>query len=383
MGIWLGLGLGSAALSKGGGSIASIFANGEEGFLYFPLSETERQFLTSTGGLQVTSDGNAVGLALDSSKWGGKTLAAWLATQAELFIPGASVDASTAPSTTSESPPGTVTLNADGTNGARRNLSFASAAGKKYLVSMTASAAMSVRAGTAAGGATLLSDTVLSAGTYKFLITATGSTTWLRWFGSLSGARTITSISIREAPGNQASQATPTKRFVWQSNSGKPYWLADGADDFENTPRTPGSAGTIAVAFRSSAASVYAVGGGTSTGNKRMRMGLGATGVPEFVYNDQFNSIASAGDRRNTDALMLQTWDAAGNRECWLDGTPAFSESRAPNLDGTGNTYALGSGEGGGANFLNGRLYAAFEVDRKLTPSEIAFVNNMLKRSYQ
>jgi hypothetical protein len=183
-----------------------------------------------------------------------------------------------------------------------------------------------------------------------------------------------------------ATQATTTKRPIWKSNSGKPYLAFDGTDDFLTVPYIPDAAGTAAVAFRANNLNSTALGGGSGAGDRRLRLGLADTsGRARVVFNTPDDRLLGpAIDKRGSDTLIILTWDVTG-WAAYLDGasSPTAAAATVPNMDGTGTNFALGSLEGGVANFTNGALYAALALSRRVTPEEVALITTEFQRTYQ
>ena len=118
--------------------------------------------------------------------------------------------------------------------------------------------------------------------------------------------------------GNNAAQVTSTKRPLWHPNSGKPYIRTDGVDDYMATTWTPGATGMIAAACRIAAASGYAMGCRSRTGD-RVYMNLNASGyfggaIGATAY------LAANVDKRGVDCAGVISWNASFVT-VWLDGT--------------------------------------------------------------
>jgi len=203
----IGLSL-SLTSNKGVGVSLQAFMAGQSDGLWYDFSKTDRLFQESVGPTPANDPNEVIGLALSQRTSGGQTLAQVLAAASELFAPGSSVDASTAPSTSSESPPGTITVTGDGTNNARRDFSITTVAGRSYrMVCTGATAAAFLRAGSVVGGNQSL-DTTTVIGANEFFFTATTATTWVRFLRSTAGPATVSGISIKEVSRYAATQAT-------------------------------------------------------------------------------------------------------------------------------------------------------------------------------
>lgn len=371
-------------LTKGvGGSLLDLFRNGEDGFLFGPFDTFERLFLTSTGSTgNVAANDDPVGLNLDRHSWGGASRDAIISAATEIVPDGTfdtdlgnwSVAASSAPSTFIWSG-GQAVSQTDGVAiGRLRSPAYPTVVGRLYRVSSTGTAGL--RVGTASGNDDILAA---SANTTRYFV-AVGTSTYLSSSETANG-RTLDNVSLKLIPGNHALQATTTKRPLWKANSGKPYLNFDGTDDYLGTPYIPGSAGTVAAAFRSATASAFILAGGISTGNKRCRIGLGAGGIAQFDFNTSAEAVGST-DLRNTDAILIQTW-GGGVHRCYVNGTLLVDEAVSANMDGTGAAFALGSIEAGTSAFSSARIYAALARSTLSSPSEIATITREFQRTYQ
>jgi hypothetical protein len=105
--------------------------------------------------------------------------------------------------------------------------------GRTYLISFNitvASAGFEIRLGSNTSGARVF--LVPGSGAFSIIVTATSSNGIFYIRGSTTSAGTIDNISVRELPGNHASQATAARRpFLRQETSGKYYLEFDGVDD--------------------------------------------------------------------------------------------------------------------------------------------------------
>lgn len=116
----------------------------------------------------------------------------------ELFVPGTTVEGSTLPAVSTEVPNGQVNLVSDGSATARRDVQIAVVNGATYKVKFTlAGGNATVRAGNAVGNMTSLADSPATVGANEFIMVATGTSLWFRWFVTSALARTITNISIK------------------------------------------------------------------------------------------------------------------------------------------------------------------------------------------
>ena len=202
-----GLGVGllaSTSLStrnRAGFSPASLFAAGEQGVWYDP-SDLSTMFQDSAGTMPVTATGQPVGFLGDKSR--GFVLGP------ELVISpyGGGASGTWAISTTQ------ITRNASATGQASLNLSSTLDTNKRYVVTFSVSGLSGDTVGVRVGSGTAYQ--VSSNGTYTARLPAGGtgaSLIFIPWGGS-AGEAAIDNISVRELPGNHATQPTAASRPV-------------------------------------------------------------------------------------------------------------------------------------------------------------------------
>jgi hypothetical protein len=228
----LGLGLGLSQRGRGGRYSPSIlFANGEQGGEYDP-SDLTTLFQDAAGTTPVTKNNDTVGLGLDKSKWGGKTLAQVLAGQPNMLPPGAWLMSSAGTAVATESPPGTLNLTGDGVNSAIGDQSFTTVDGVRYWLQADLSMQIAgLFVGTTQGGLNLLAATAGTGARKTFSFIAAGATTWVRFYRTGPGTSIISNIQCRAIPGNHATQATVAKQRAYKTDGTLSWLLDDGSDD--------------------------------------------------------------------------------------------------------------------------------------------------------
>lgn len=372
-----------SALIEGGASLQHmLFGKGENGFLFYPPSDLTRMFALSTGGTNVAANDDPVGLWLDNHSWNGASVSGIDDPQAELLSNGEFASGTGWSVTGNWSISGGKAVHTAGAAGTVLQ-TCSPVVGALYQVEYEVS-----------GWTTGTVYPYFSGGTTSFGPVEGGNGVFTRYLEGKSGntsfgffAQTSTyngaieRVSLKRVPDNHALNATSTQRPLYKTNSGKPYLNFDGTDDRLVSPFIPTTAGTVAAAFRASNASAIAIGGGTSTGNKRLRIGLDASGVPKIVFNASSDIVIGASDARNADTIIALTWDATG-WEAWLNGVLVASAATAPLMDGTGNGCAIGSLEGGTSAYLSGRVYTALGTNDRVTPSEIARITTDFTRLF-
>jgi len=361
-------------------SPASLFASGEEGAWYDP-SDLTTLYQDAAGTTPVTGTGQPVGLMLDKSK--GLTLGSEL------------VD--TANDAAEWVPFGTNTVVQDGdavkitfvsdNKGARVLLTQAAGLTQDLLTTSFYRLTFEAKINTGAANVATVSigpnqTFALSTSYQTFTVQGpkgSGSNPYIQFSGLSAGEIAyIKNISVKELPGNHATQSTSTARPTLQTSGGLYYLDFDGVDDFLVAQYgTTLSNITRGVAYRADAdndfvfddyddvnvCSLYVV---PATSNLRFAVnGAGAgnivTGVGGWVLGDDEVAVATA---LSTSALALQ---GSGNP---ASGT---SSSAPANINGV----TLGAAATGLLE-LNGRIYGFVDVSRGLDAAEIASLESYL-----
>lgn len=393
----LGSALGVAALGKGVGasSLASLFANGEDGFLFYPMSDMTRLFLLSSGSTgNAAVDADPVGLDLDSHSWGSLTLAQELAAQTELVTNG-TFDANITGWTDFSDAPGNIAwdsgmlrLSKVSGTGARAQQGLATVVGTTYRLAWdTDSTWIARRVGSTAGGADVISSLGSSAGTNVLDFVALSTTSYLRFTvtGTGDASATLDNVTLKAVPGNHALQATTTKRPLWNANSGKPYLSFDGTDDIVVPPFTPKAAGTMAAAFNGAALGLTQgiIGGGATTNNTRAYLVIGSdnrlTGQCGSTAPGSSPSVVAGSDQ-----VGLITYDST-SVDLYLNGVLVATAVPTTVPDGGGGGLGIGglNANNSPGSFMNGRIYAALAMNRRVTPAEIALITSKFQGAYQ
>lgn len=231
----LGLGLSIPCVAVRGGitlsqQVASLFSAGEVGVWYDP-SDFSTMYQDSAGTTPVTAVEQPVGLMLDKRK--GLVLGPELCTDPGFDTPSAWSFAGVTPGWSVSGGKAEVTQTATGnrwvSNGARLTV------GKTYLVTADvtriAGSCAPDMSSVAAGDAT-------SSGAKRWIVTA--SIISLQFIARVDFIGSIDNISVRELPGNHATQATSTKRPVLSARVN----LLTKTEDFSDAVWTKTAAGT-------------------------------------------------------------------------------------------------------------------------------------------
>ena len=193
----------------------------------------------------------------------------------------------------------------------------------------------------------------------------------------------VARFNDQSGKGNNATQATTTKRPLYKTNSGKPYLSFDGTDDTLQSPFVMTNGMTIAAAFRATNLNAVPVGA-AAAGSTRCRIQTNAvTGALQFAWGgDGAIDPTSPSDIRNQDHVVVLTGDAT-SREGWMDGGQVMTgaSSGAPATQ----PVALGASNANGTpgQYLTGNLYAALAINRRVTASEIALITRQFQGAYQ
>lgn len=189
-----------------GFSVRQLFSSGEQGVWYDP-SDFTTLFQDSAGTTPVTAVEQPCGLMLDKSK--GLVLGAELAPNSGTFssatgwVTGAGTSIASNVATSTAVAPGTTLV----------SMSGIAVVGKTYLVTITVDSISGALIRPVLFGSVLTSNAFTTSGTYTFRLLATNTDAYIQSYGG-----TLTSVvskfSVRELPGNHATQATSANRPV-------------------------------------------------------------------------------------------------------------------------------------------------------------------------
>ena len=299
----------------GGFSPASLFASGEEGAWYDP-SDLSTLFQDSLGTTPVTTADDPVGLMLDKRK--GLVLGPELVTNGgfESSLTGWN-DISSGDGTVAQADNSAVLTSGSGARG-QITQSLSTVVGKSYRLRFNitqADAGSSLfEVGTASGANNTLLIQSLSVGSYSYLFTAESSATFISPASAFGVDVTkISNISVRELPGNHATQATsaarPTYQYGWDgvgplgpelvTNGG----FATDSDWVEGTyfsisggvaSKTSGSS-TLTQTISIVEGDVYQINFGWASVAGTLSIELGGTSLPNVSSSGAFSYIAQAG----------------------------------------------------------------------------------------
>ena len=341
-------------------SLASFMANQADG-LWYDFTKTDRLFQENVGPTPAQETNDAIGLALDQRTWGGKTLAQMIAAAPELLVPGSwAMSVAGGTSTATESPAGSLNFQADGTNQARGDQSFATVVGKVYRVVATASAAATPNlfVGTTQSGTSILNVTVSAGTTKEFYFTATSTTTWVRFArtGTSASPCVVSGASCKLVSNYAATQSSSTLKPTFQTTGAK----FDGSDDNLLTGYLAGAGANFIVARVTVPASISAnqvIAGASGGATGRTFVSIDTAGRPSGgVGNNGVGVIVGASDLRNSEAIIGVSYDG-NNVRLFANAAQEYTGAQS----GTPITsvgYAIGAtgAAGGSSSFFGGAV---------------------------
>lgn len=354
---------GSAAFTP-----ASLFANDETGIWLDP-SDTSTLFQDTAGTTPVTALGQTVALALDKSQGAGYAGGSFTGLGPELVTNG-TFDTDLTGWTLSNSPAwvsGRAELSRNGGIDVVRQ-SFATTIGAAYKVA----ADVTGTSGKLGIGVSALDDSILNAGalvntSVDRLFVATTNPTWIYLITEVNGTSSWDNISVRELPGNHATQSGASFRPQYQTAG----LLLDGLDDRKNTPYKPTTSGTIIAKFNGDTAS-RVIAGSQPASDGRCFLALDASGrLAAGIGAQSTATIYGGSDIRGEDHIGAVTWDGS-TVKLYLDGTEVYSEAQSGAVNTTVDMM-LGalSANGTAAAFWDNIIADHIILSRVMTPEEI------------
>lgn len=349
-------------------SPASLFAAGEEGVWYDP-SDLTTLYQDHLGTIPAAY-GQPVGLMLDKSKGLVRGPNSW--NDAAVSVLGASERVS-GNAYRVRSTDGAYA--AIGSNGS-------TAVGKLYEVSFTIDAVTIPGGGLQVGNAGTIYSTV---GEKRTVFVGEGGSAILKRVSGVTDIQ-VSNISVREIPGNHASQPTVTARpTLMQDAGGRAYLQFDGVDDCLAVPAFDWGSDKAAIVagvrrIGTSIAALlelndlnngnsFAVLAPQSSGNTMQFGTHGPAGAQYELHNYVDNAAPST-------AVWSAQFDRAQGAGAEIsvrrNGVVGGTNARADNTTGNFGNHPLHIGARSGSSlFFNGHLYSLAAVNRLMTPDEM------------
>lgn len=333
--------------------VQSVLSPNGEDYAYFDFTDSGRRFVESTGPTPAANAGDAIGLVIDKSKQGGKTLREAIAAMPEKVVNGGFDTATnwtmTATSTISG---GTLHMNAEPSNGNVLQSGNGFVIGRLYAVTYEVSNYV-------AGQFRLQIEASLGAtrsgnGVFTDYLTCfnTNARIFVRSVSTLTCD--IDNISIREVPAHYAAQASGSLKPSLQAGGAK----FDGADDSLLTDWTCRSGANCIIAqvdFPATVSSFRYIAGCFNGSNDRFALGIDANGrVCGSIGSQSTPVIFGGSDLRGRSCVVAIVCDGSTVRlfndtglvySAGQNGSP--STARAAMIGAMNNTGSGGSFFGG------------------------------------
>lgn len=386
----------SPLVGKWGGagfSPISLFANGEDGFL-FDFSKTDQLFQTSLGQTAVAVDADPIGLALEAHAFGGKTFAAELAAQPELIVNGTFDTSVTGWSDLGQGAVGSVggranrtivSLNQSG--GYYQDTSVPIGQTVRISADQEITAVGSggnggLRIYDGAGFGTQLNDatrtTIGSNTAVRFVRSAAGTLRAYLFGETVSAPPTTTfydNVSEKLIPGNHGLQATTSARPFWKTPN---FARFDGADDNLLTSLIPsGSAYSIAFKAKIGSGSKVIMGCQTGTDVGNLFMNTSGGGLLAGGYGTVAAAALTGGSSiLGQTGVGILTGD--GSTLClYWNGTLISTQPQAGSpTSSVPITIGCRNQNGTPAFFADADFHKALAIKRALTPAEVLNLTN-------
>ncbi len=206
-------------------------------------SDLTSMYQGRNGGDQAAVD-QVVGLILDKSQMGGKTVGSFIAGQPELVTNGTFDsditgwnDISSGPGQVVEWSAGKLRIVGNGAFFARAEQSIGTVAGRTYLLTLDYSGLVNlnhkIKVGSSQGDDNIVSNTQLFDGINSFVFDALGASTSVTFEdGNSEGEMLMDDVSVKEVPGNHFTAPSDSARGILRNSGGLWSIEFDGVDDF-------------------------------------------------------------------------------------------------------------------------------------------------------
>lgn len=380
--ISLGIGLSLSMQGRGGKAWRDydLFETGS-GFLY-DFSRADALFQEATGITPAGVDQN-VGLALDVSKWGGKTLAQVLAGQPELVVNGnfdvdisgwTNIGSSTAIWSSGVMQ---ITANAGFIGGRYQDVTISSGARVEISARcrrLSGTSPLNLAAYVGGAFTTLIGIRQVTEGDFitETLRVSHGGTSIRVYFQAVNGNGVfeVDNVSVKEIPGNHASQATSGARPVLKAGGLTRY---DGSDDGLLTTLNPTAAMTFMVKGNLPSSNSRYFGGVNGAGTSRLYLGTNSGVLAALVGS----GTALLGTAALSESGVFGVMNDGTTASLIQNGAIVASQAQA-GAPTTAFPIALGfvNNSGTPSGWGNSDIYKALAINRTLTPAEVLKLTN-------
>ena len=388
-----------ASMKKAGFNPRALFAASEPGAWYDP-SDMSTLFQDSAGSTPVTAVGQPVGLLLDKSK--GLVLGPELVTNGDFSDGSTGWTVDTGWTVSGGKAEANTTLHAERLQRSRageNNKFYVVQADITMLATPHALARVSINVGGV--GQDLITNSIgpLTAGqsfTMRGVVQPTSVnpvTFVIHVCSNLNYAMnyTVDNISIRELPGNHATQATTTKRPVLQQDGNGKYYLAfDGVDDsmataainFTATDKMSVWAGVTKLSD-ATVGTLMGLGNGSVAGSVFLQAPFGAAS-PSYLFQSTGSTsrwAASTAYPSPSTAVLTGISDISGDHVSLRVNASVVATTTTDQGTGNYGNYPLYiGGQGGIAYHFNGRLYTLIIRGAQSSLSQIEATEAYIKQ---
>lgn len=353
----------------GGWSPRVLFASGEVGAWYDP-SDTATLFQDSAGTTPVTALGQPVGLMLDKSK--GLVRGPELVTNGGFDSDLSGWSVSTGAGDLIEWVGGTVHITTTGSVATFLNQNILTA-GKFYEIEFDVLAGSSGKLKLYQVGTSGEYNVDMTPGHKRFVLPqSSGSVFGFYRVNGVAADAYIDNISVRELPGNHASQSTDTARPTLQQDANGKYYLDfDGVDDFLSASLVLSAYPlTLAAAAKADA---NAEGGVVSLyqSSTQYKCIVKSPADTQWGVYDRNASALFSGEVVGTNATphVLIGRFSTDSVNLIMDGVDTVAAAANTNAFGTSSALYLGRIRATGL-YLNGRVYGAGMVAKDISAAE-------------
>jgi hypothetical protein len=351
-----------------------LFSASEPGVWYDP-SDITTLFQDTAGTTPVTATGQSVGLMLDKSK--GLALGSELVTNGDFSAGSTGWTLGLGWSVTGGAASITISL---ATNALTQGIGVA---GKTYQITYTIVSVSAQGFRVFAGGSSGVLRT--SAGTYTELIQCGSTNNLVGVAASAIGTTgTIDNISVKELPGNHATQATLANSPTYQVDSnGLPFLSFDGVNDgLATSTITPGTNKSQVFAgvrkLVDTNINVMELSASVASNNGAIRLST----ATQYTFSSKGTVLAAAATTGTNTApttnVLTGLGDISGDSSIMRNG--GVVQTTTTTDQGTGNYLAypmyIGS-RNNASNFFNGRIYSLIvRFGATLNAGQISAIEN-------